>query len=251
VSSPRPTAPSARESPPGRVGPSVKSPIPRPTRSTTAPTEMVAGERPSTTSPGRLREGAAALRASAVLIGVILLLGGVVYPLAITAIAQQLTPVSANGSLLYGPDGNAVASSLIGQNITNQSLFWLRPSMIDYQPFSGAGNEVPYGPTDPLLLNETRGFIQAYGLQNASAPLDLVSVSSSGLDPYITVGSAWVQIPRVSNHTNLSQAALNEFVNAHSQPPFLGIFGPPEVNVIQLDLLLIQALASHAPLNGV
>ena len=115
---------------------------------------------PRVVSPERslIRRGAGAFRASAVLLVFIVVFGGVLYPLAVTVFAQQVTPLSANGSIITAANGTAIASSLLGQNISNSSLFWLRPSLIDYQPYTGAGSEVPLGPSDPALVNQTLGF---------------------------------------------------------------------------------------------
>ncbi|MCI4317091.1 MAG: potassium-transporting ATPase subunit C [Thermoplasmata archaeon] len=202
------------------------------------------------TPPSRLRRGAGAFRASALLLAFIVVFSGVLYPLGVTILAQQVTPGTANGSILHAANGTAIASALIGQNITNSSLFWLRPSMIDYQPYTGAGNEAPLGPSDPSLINQTLGFIREYGLTSVTAPISLVSLSASGLDPVISLGGALVQIPRIAANTSLTQEVLRTFVNSHAILPTAGIFGPPYVNVIQLDLILIHDLATNTPLSA-
>ncbi|MGI0131947.1 MAG: potassium-transporting ATPase subunit C, partial [Thermoplasmata archaeon] len=209
------------------------------------------GAPPPTRRPGFARRAARAARPTATILILLLLFSGIAYPMALTYIAQELTPLSANGHILTSANGTAVASELLGQNISNTSLFYLRPSIIDYQPFTGAGGEVPYGPSDPLLKAEVNATIARYGLANLTVPLNLVAPSASGLDPDISDAAAWVQIPRIAYHTGLSQSALNAFVNAHLTNPELGVFGPPPyVNVIELDLLLIHDLATHTPLSA-
>jgi potassium-transporting ATPase KdpC subunit len=166
------------------------------------------------------------------------LLGGVAYPAAVTGFAQALAPASANGSLLYAANGTAIGSELIGQNITNDSLFWLRPSFHDYNATLGSG-ESPYGPADPALVNLTLYYLRAYGLNDTTVPLVLVAPSESGLDPDLTPDAVLVQVPRVAQAANLSQAFLVGFVKSHIQMPLLGFLGPQYVNVVQLDLDLI------------
>lgn len=181
------------------------------------------------------------LRAIVGLLMVIALLGGLGYTAAVTEFAQAVVPASANGSLLYAPNGTAIASSLIGQNISNASLFWLRPSLTDWQVTSGSG-ESPFGPTDPALQAAINASIAAYGLGNTSAsvPLDLVTPSESGIDPDISEAAALVQVPRIAQATHLTEAFLTEFVEARVVGPVLGFLGPAYVNVIELDIALLH-----------
>ncbi|MCI4355860.1 MAG: potassium-transporting ATPase subunit C [Thermoplasmata archaeon] len=156
------------------------------------------------------------------------LLTGLAYPFVFTEAAHYLTPATASG-------GNIT----LGQNITDPALFWLRPSGIDYQPYSGNASEVPYGPVDPALLNETKAYIAEYGLTNVTVPLELVSQSQSGLDPDITPEAALVQIPRVAHFSNLSQSVLLGLVNDSIVHPTGGFIGPQYVDVIALDQALL------------
>jgi K+-transporting ATPase ATPase C chain len=178
-------------------------------------------------------------RASVVLVLFLVVVGGLGYTGAVTAFAQYVTPGTANGSLVVAANGTVIASELLGQNITNASLFWLRPSLIDYQPFTQAGNETPYGPTNPALRNLTLYYIAQYGLSNVSVPIDLATPSSSGLDPAITPEAALVQIPRVAAHTGLSQAYLTTLVKGWITEPTAGFLGPAYVNVLDLDRALL------------
>jgi K+-transporting ATPase ATPase C chain len=172
-----------------------------------------------------------------ILILMVFLLGAA-YPYVFTLVAEVATPSTMTG-----------ANITLGQNITNPELFWMRPSLIDYQPFSGAGSEVPYGPTNPALYNETEMYIAEYGLANVSVPLNLVSPSESGLDPDITPESALVQVPRVAHFTNLTQAALMQLVDASIVQPVGGFLGPAYVDVISLDQTLIALLGGNIPLT--
>jgi potassium-transporting ATPase KdpC subunit len=228
-----PDPPSPRGGPPAGSGsPRSRSTVRLP-RSPDAPERRVAPEPPFRRP---------SLRAAAVLVVFLIVVGGLGYPLAVTGFAQLVTPHSANGSLVVAANGTVIASELLGQNITNASLFWLRPSWIDYQPFTQAGNETPYGPTNSALRNLTSYYIAQYGLTNVTVPIDLASPSASGLDPDVTPQSALVQIPRVAAHTGLGQAYLTTLVRSFITPPAAGLFGPPFVNVIDLDRALLAAL---------
>ena len=183
------------------------------------------------------------LRAVAGILVILVVLGGVVYPLALFGFVRSTGGFDANGNFVPGGDPSALATTLIGQNITNASLFWLRPSLTDYNATVGSG-ETPYGPTDPALTNLTLYYLGAYGLNNTTAPLALVSNSYSGFDPDLLVPSALVQVPRIASHTNLTEAFLTKFVQDHETMPYLGFIGPTYVNVIALDTDLIAWIAS-------
>lgn len=198
------------------------------------------------------------MRASASLLVLIVLVVGIAYPTGLSAIAHVLSPASATGSLLTGPNGTFYGSKWLGENVTNPSMFWPRPSEIDYQTFvangTGPGNEVPPGPTDPVLRNETAYFVDYYChwtsgnrtvhcLENHTVPIDLVTPSASGVDPDITPAAALVQIPRISHFSSISEEFLRGLVNAHLVTPVLGFLGSEYVNVLELD----QALLPYLP----
>ncbi|MCI4350866.1 MAG: potassium-transporting ATPase subunit C [Thermoplasmata archaeon] len=223
-------APASASSPPGPP-----SPTPMPITDVVRPRDEPMDRRMAPEPPFRLPS----VRASAVLVVFLIVVGGLGYPILVTAFAQYVTPATANGSLVVAANGTVIASELLGQNITNASLFWLRPSLIDYQPFSQAGNETPYGPTNPALRNLTLYYIGQYGLLNVSVPIDLATPSSSGLDPAITPEAALVQIPRVAAHIGLSQPLLTSLVQAWITQPTAGFLGPAYVNVLDLDRALL------------
>jgi K+-transporting ATPase ATPase C chain len=179
------------------------------------------------------------LRASAVFIVLVLLVSAFGYPLLITAIAQVISPSTANGSLLTDPNGTVIGSSLIAQNTSTPYLFWERPSPTDWNTTDGMST--PYGPTDPALLNETIGYVEQYGngTVNASLPFWLVSQSGSSIDPDLTPGAVLVQVPRVAFYGNVTQAWLTGFVNDHITEPPIPYLGVPYVDVLQLDIDLL------------
>jgi potassium-transporting ATPase KdpC subunit len=181
------------------------------------------------------------LRATVIFLVATALLAGIAYPAVLAGFAAVVAPVSAAGGPVLEQNGTAVASALIGQNITNDSLFWLRPSLTDYNATVGSG-ESPFGPTDPALQNLTRYYIRLYGLGNTTAPLEIISNSESGFDPDVAPAGVLAQVPRVAAHTQLSQSSLTALVEAHITPPLLGFLGAPYVDVITLDLDLLAIL---------
>jgi potassium-transporting ATPase KdpC subunit len=212
---------------------------PRPASSLDTIPDEAATERPITPPPHHPFLGH--LRASIVLLILAVLLLGLAYPGVITVVAQEFEPATANGSLLYSPNGTAIGSSLIAQNLSAPYLFWERPSPVDYNSFNGSPTLLGY--SDPALVNETKSYMQEYGPYsvNASVPEILVTVSGSGLDPDLTPEAVLVQIPRIANATgNLSMEFLRGLVNSEITEPLLGFIGPAYVNVLELDLVLLH-----------
>jgi|SRR5579883_1350841 len=174
---------------------------------------------------------------------VLIALVGVLYPLAMTGVAQALFPAQANGSLIKR-NGAVVGSSLIGQNFTSASYFQPRPSAAGsdgYDPTaSGASN---LGPSNPVLLQDVADRVKAYRQENnlpadAPVPVDAVTASGSGLDPDISVANADDQAPRVASARGLPLSTVMALVNANTQGRPWGIFGETTVNVLELNLAL-------------
>jgi len=193
------------------------------------------------------------LRTSLLMLGVFSLLLGVIYPLAITGIAQLLFPFRANGSLISaGHDRNPsgvsdrvpsgpVGSLLIGQQFSSPGYFHGRPSECGYDASHSAGLNL--APTNPALLARVRARVDSIrteeGLpEGTPVPADLVLASGSGLDPDISPQSALLQIGRVARIRNLDSAVVRSLVLRLTNQPFLGIFGRPRVNVLKLNLAL-------------
>ncbi|AIQ58590.1 potassium-transporting ATPase subunit KdpC [Paenibacillus borealis] len=174
---------------------------------------------------------------------VFIVLCGIIYPLASTALAQVLMPSQANGSLLKNPAGEVVGSELIGQNFTDQALFQSRVSSIEYKAEASGSNN--YGPSNPDMLQRISDSIAQWKLDNPGVPVselpaDLVTNSGSGLDPHISPAAAIVQIPRISNLTGIPAETLNALVSEHTEGRDLGLFGEERVNVLKLNLALTQ-----------
>jgi K+-transporting ATPase ATPase C chain len=175
---------------------------------------------------------------------------GLLYPGVVTGIAQLLFHSQANGSLVYASNGQVIGSDLIGQYWTSPKYFHGRPSAT-LNPTSGTPS--PYeadnstasnlGPTNSVLIQDVQQRVAELKKENPHAPpgpvpVDLVTASGSGLDPDITVAGALYQVPRVAAARGLSQDVVKQLVMDHEQGRFLGIFGEPYVNVLDLNLAL-------------
>jgi potassium-transporting ATPase KdpC subunit len=176
---------------------------------------------------------------------VMMVLTGIFYPLAITAIAHLCFPYHANGSMMR-VNGKAIGSELVGQKFVGERYFWGRPSTIDYSPMpSGASN---LGPTSMALqeaVRQRRADIVEKDtlLSNANIPIDLLFSSASGIDPHISPEAARFQINRIAIARRFmpeQKAKLVDLVERFIEPPQWGIFGDPRVNVFLLNLTLDQ-----------
>ncbi len=169
-------------------------------------------------------------------------LTGILYPLAITGIAQVAFPHQANGSLIER-DGKVVGSELLAQQFTGPKYFWPRPSAGNYATVpSGASN---LGPTSGALqsnvVNNAKAFRDGNKLPaDAPVPADMVFTSGSGLDPHISPDAARLQIARVAAARGVSEDAVRPVVEKFVEQPQLGFLGEARVNVLRLNLALDQ-----------
>jgi potassium-transporting ATPase KdpC subunit len=183
-----------------------------------------------------------ALRPALVLLAVLTLLTGVVYPLAVTGIAQLLFPRAAAGSLVLR-GGHALGSALIGQSFSDPGHFWSRPSATTPQPYNGTGSTGSnLGPLNPALLDAVKARLATLRTadpgNSAPVPVDLVTASASGLDPHISVAAAQYQAARVARARSLPEARVRALIDAHTEGRLLGVIGEPRVNVLELNLAL-------------
>src|SRR6185437_9416508 len=192
------------------------------------------------------------LRPAILLTLLLTLIAGILYPLVTTGVAQALFPSQANGSLVY-QNGKPVGSRLIGQYWTQPQYFHGRPSATlnlqgtpaPYQANNSGGSNL--GPTNSALTQTVQQRIAALKQENPDVPagtpipVDLVTASASGLDPDISVAAAYYQIPRVAKARGMSQTAVRAIVDQHVTGRFLGLFGEPRINVLDLNLALDAA----------
>jgi len=170
------------------------------------------------------------------------ILTGLMYPLAVTGIAQVVFPHQANGSIIE-KNGKPVGSSLIGQQFNDPKYFWGRLSATTPYPYNGAlSSGSNLGPNNPDLIKVSRARIDALRTADpantAKLSVDLVTASASGLDPHISPAAAEYQVRRVAKARRLEEAVVRLIVTLHTQERLLGITGEPVVNVLALNLAL-------------
>ena len=184
------------------------------------------------------------LRSAVLMVVVLTLLFGIVYPLVMTGISQVVFPAQANGSLVRDGAGNVIGSAILAQNFTQPRYFHPRPSAAGsdgYDATSSGGSNL--GPTNQKLIDTVRDRTAAYRQENglaanAAVPVDAVTASASGLDPDISPANALLQVGRVARARGMSEDQVRALVQQCTEGRTLGIFGEPRVNVLKLNRVL-------------
>jgi K+-transporting ATPase ATPase C chain len=184
------------------------------------------------------------LRTAILMVVVLTILLGIIYPLVMTGIAQVLFPSQANGSLVRDTSGNVIGSAILGQNFTQPQYFHPRPSAAGsdgYDATASGGSNL--GPTNQKLIDAVKDRTDAYRQENglaadAPVPVDAVTTSASGLDPDISPANALLQANRVAQARGLSVDQVRSLVNQYTEGRTLFVLGEPRVNVLKLNLAL-------------
>lgn len=188
---------------------------------------------------------------------VMLVICGLIYPLALTGVSQLAFNKQANGSRIE-VNGKEVASEIVGQDFEDERLFHCRPSAYNYNTYteeqkengeyagvsSGSNN---YAPSNPALEERIAEDVKAFMEENPTVkkediPSDIVTASGSGLDPHISPEAAKVQVNRVVKNTGLSEEKVTSMIENNTEGKFLGIFGEDKVNVVTLNLEVAEEI---------
>ncbi len=182
------------------------------------------------------------LRPALMAVLVFTILTGLLYPLAVMAVARVVFPGQTAGSLIVR-DGRLAGSTLIGQPFDDPRYFWGRPSATGPSPYNAAASSGSnLGPTSKALRELASKRIAALRAADPEAagpvPVDLVTASASGLDPHISPAAAEYQVRRVARARGMSEDAVRRLVRQFTQGRQFGILGEPRVNVLELNLAL-------------
>jgi K+-transporting ATPase ATPase C chain len=165
---------------------------------------------------------------------------GLVYPLLMAGLAHILFPRQAAGSLIVDHNGQVIGSALIAQSFTSDRYFHPRPSAAGngYDATSSGGSNLAQ--SNAKLAQRMQGDIDKLSAENGGkpVPIDMVTMSGSGLDPDITPDNAYFQAPRVAKARGIPEQSVDKLIAEHVTHRQLGVLGEPRVNVLELNLAL-------------
>ncbi|HHR6079270.1 TPA: potassium-transporting ATPase subunit KdpC [Providencia alcalifaciens] len=181
-------------------------------------------------------------RSSLMILVLLTLVTGIAYPLLVTGLANVIFPTQSMGSLIL-QDNRVIGSSLIGQSYQNDNYFYGRPSVTAEMPYnalaSGGSNLAISNPLLTKELTERSVALKQHEPDGGDIlPVDLLTASSSGLDPHISVAAALYQAPRIAKNRQLSIDKVKSLITDNTQSPLFRFLGEPVVNVLELNLAL-------------
>ena len=170
---------------------------------------------------------------------VFIILCAVIYPLFIAGVAK-LAPGAGKGETVL-VNGKVVGYANIGQKFSEDKYFWSRPSAVDYNAAGSAGSNK--GPSNPDYLKQVQDRIDSFlvhnpGIKKEDIPAELVTASGSGLDPDLSPAAAKVQVKRIAAVRKLDEERILLLIDTQTEQPLAGMFGPPKVNVLKLNIEL-------------
>jgi len=164
---------------------------------------------------------------------------GIIYPLVVTGLAQLIFPKQANGQLIE-KGGKTIGSSILGQSFSSPAYFHPRPSFAGNGYDASNSNGSQLGPTNQKLIDRVKADVSSLHTENPNVPvpIDLVTGSTSGLDPHITPAAAEFQLPTVAKERGTTVDQLRPLLAKHTEDRQFGFLGEPRVNVLELNLEL-------------